>query len=181
MVLGAGIWTLGVIAVGVLTHADSDFQICDEGTTEKTVVEGSGETTEAVETSAQCAGLSVPQATVLLAPGLIFFSPALASLDIGGLFKLSFREVERKLDQQQKAVEAVAADVSEIRVMQQTIVQMGVTLNLNQNFGSQAREGFEQFRKGEIVSLEEALADSSAGDDGGREAGPGGEDSRGRP
>ncbi len=42
-----------------------------------------------------------------------------AAAAIPGLFKLSFRDVERKLEEQKGAVDNVAADVASIKVAQE--------------------------------------------------------------
>ena len=106
-------------------------------------------------TKRECGGLSVPAFALLLVPGLIALMPSLSSVDVAGLFNLSFREVKQKLDDQKKQVDQVASDVAAIRVTQQTLVSLGVNLHVYQNAGDVVARGAEQTKSGAVRPLEE--------------------------
>ena len=144
MMAGLAGWSALVIGVAIFTHLVPDARICDRSTVE---------TSTDTETTTNCAGLGVTQAALLLAPGLLFLAPALTNLDIAGLFSLSFREVQKKLDEQSEVVRTVADDVAEIRTTQQTIIDLGLTVNVNQTVGQLLREGEQQVREGETISI----------------------------
>lgn len=162
MMAGLATWCVVVLGVATLTHLVPDARICDKSTVA---------TAADTETTTDCAGLGVAQAALLLAPGLLFLAPALTSLDIAGLFSLSFREVQKKLDEQADVVRTVADDVAEIRTTQQTIIDLGLTVNVNQTVGQLLREGEKQVREGETISITD-FVDASTGNGGSDETPP---------
>jgi hypothetical protein len=181
MLFGTGGWSLLVITVAIVTNVVPGARICDESTvgtpakvqeevsspsTDQAAAPGTGQvstkrttTSSGTETTSECSGLSVAQAALLLAPGLLFLAPALSNLDVTGLFSLSFREVQRKLDEQKNVVDSVAADVASVKQTQETIVRLGLTINVSQNVGRAVREGQQQAREGDTVDFSQVFGD----------------------
>lgn len=173
-------WALAVIAVAVVTHTVDGAGLCsttevttpEERSVEETVT-GSGAgaddvstrrvtTAATVQRTEVCEGLSPAQVAVLLLPGLLLLVPALRSVDVAGLFELSFREVEAKLEHQGEAITKVAKDVAEIRLAQETFVNMGVTQTLHvyqgaEEAGRLVRLGHEAAERGATLSFEEVF------------------------
>jgi hypothetical protein len=170
MVAGAAAWMALVLGAAATTNIFHVARLCDETTVSKpeTVEERGGpsnlptlKTTRSTSTTTtkKCGGVTVPQAAVLLAPGLLFFAPALTTLNVAGLFSVTFREVRRKLDEQRAAVDHVASEVREIKTKEETAVKV-------RDDGRSLREGEAQVGTVEGVPFNEVLGDVAADESG---------------